>query len=99
MLTVHESTPAIYATEETRVEDKIITTRFFALASGAYWLIAEYDPEDRIAFGYCNLGDDEMAEWGNVSLDELESLKWHGIPRVERDEWFNPMPFREAMKR
>ena len=36
-------------------------------------------------FGYCHLGDDEMAEFGYVCLSELQNLKLPFGLTVERD--------------
>jgi hypothetical protein len=35
-------------------------------------------------------------EWGYFTLNELESIKWHGIPGVERDLHFDPVTVREC---
>ena len=42
--------------------------------SGGDWWLVEYDTEDRIAWGYACLGDPGCAEWGYVSLTELEAI-------------------------
>jgi len=36
------------------------------------WFIKEYNPEQKIAYGFANLNDPEMAELGNISIEELE---------------------------
>lgn len=85
--------PPLYSTESTPVEAKVICARLFALASAATWFVAEFDPEEQVAFGYADLGDPVSAEWGYVSVAELESLKWLGVPRVELDLHFTPTRF------
>lgn len=85
--------PSLYATESTPAEDKTIHARLFALASAATWYVAEFDPEHCLAFGYADLGDPTCAEWGYISVAELESLRWLGIPRVELDLHFTPTKF------
>lgn len=92
--------PALNATEKVDANDKIMHVRLFALASAATWLIAEYDPEEKVAFGYADLngaGREGGAEWGYISIEELESLKYLGIPRVERDVHFEPRKFSECI--
>jgi hypothetical protein len=86
--------PALYAQEE--IEDPIVHVKLFALASGATWYLTEFsalapDGTPNLGFGLCclSLGGDEL---GYVSLDELEALRWCGIPRVERDVFFTPTP-------
>lgn len=85
--------PPLYATESTPAEDKVICARLCALASAATWFIAEYDPEEQLAFAYADLGDPTCAEWGYVSVAELEALQWLGVPRVELDLHFTPTKF------
>lgn len=97
MLKLPSNIPKLYATEKVDFQDKVMHARLFALGSAATWLIAEYDPKEKIAFGYCFLGNPEDAEWGYVSVAELESLKFMGIPRVELDAHFTPKPFKECI--
>lgn len=99
--------PALYATETQRTPDKVVWLHYF-VASSDWWLI-EYDPDDRIGFGYvCLGGDEQSAEWGNVSLAELERIFREGqfhrtgagriVPRliVERDLHWTPRPVSEC---
>lgn len=81
--------PKLYETEETELEDKVIYQKWELPRVGFYWLIAEYDPEKRLAFGYANLNDPEMAEWGYISIDEL---KENGAVPVE--DW-KPAKFKD----
>jgi hypothetical protein len=61
------------------------------------WLITEYDPHDRIGFGWCDLGLG-FPELGYVSLDEVLSLRIPPIgARIERDLSFTPRPLRDAI--
>lgn len=95
------SIPRLDSTDATPFSDKTIHARLFALGSAATWLIAEYDPDERIAFGYCDLfgqGETGGAEWGYVSIDELEELRFLGIPRVELDAHFTPRPFAACVR-
>jgi hypothetical protein len=67
------SLPRLYETEQIPMRDKLIRLHFFI--GGCDWYIAEYDGED-LFFGYAILNnDEEMAEWGYVSLAELKSIK------------------------
>lgn len=88
--------PKMYSTEKIPLNDKIIKMHFFM--GGSDWYIAEYNPEDRIFFGYAVLnGDWEMSEWGEISLDELESIKVRGI-EIDRDLHWSPKKFKEIKK-
>lgn len=85
--------PRLYSTESVPAADKVIHARLFALASAATWFVAEFDPEQGLAFGYADLGDPTCAEWGHIPVAELESLRWCGVPRVELDMNFTPTKF------
>ena len=77
------------------------------------WFLKEYSPEEKIAFGFANLNDPEMAELGYVSIAELESMKamqeirdastrrlLAKIPvHAEIDEHFAPLTLEEVKKR
>ena len=100
MLKLPSNIPPLYATEKVDTDDKVMHARLFALNSAATWLVAEFDPEERVIYGYCDLygqGREGGAEWGYTSLAELESLKFMGIPRVEVDAHFTPKPFKECI--
>ena len=93
--------PPLDSTDSTPFAEKTIIARIFALRSAATWLIAEYDPEEKVAFGYADLfgqGSSGGAEWGYVSIEELESLKFMGIPRVELDAHFSPRRFADCVR-
>jgi hypothetical protein len=79
--------PAFYSSEETPLKEKIIYMHFFI--GGCDWYAAEYSPEEKCFFGFANLGDDEMAEWGYFSLEELASLKVKFL-EVDRDLHWEP---------
>lgn len=95
-----KSLPVYGSTSEQSAQDIVIHAKFFALGSAATWLVAEFDAEDNIVYGYCDLyglGRDGGAEWGSTSVAELESLRYLGIPRVERDIHFTPRPFADCV--
>jgi hypothetical protein len=77
-----------------KVEDPIIIAKFFHPFSSWYWFATEFDAENRIFFGLVK-GDE--TEWGDFSLDELESVKIHGLG-IERDLHFGEKPLSEVKK-
>jgi len=78
--------PALYSQDG--VKDKMVHAKFFTPYSNWTWYATEYDPTDRIFFGYV-IGFEK--EWGNFSLDELEAAKGPcGAQGVERDKFFTP---------
>ena len=86
--------PPFYATEDVPLAQKQIVLKLFTPDSSWTWLIAEYDPAERLAFGYAyNAADSIGAEWGYIYIPELEAVRGpNGLP-VERDIWFNAKPF------
>lgn len=98
--------PGLYETEDIPMLEKIIHMHLFC--GNADWYIAEYDKENNLFFGFANLGDIEMAEWGYISLDELKEIKvkipvtlqnagitGHGTVEVDRDLHWKPKKFKE----
>jgi hypothetical protein len=61
--------------------------KFFNPCGAGTWLISELDPETNIAFGLCDLGMG-FPELGDVSLDELKSIRLPFGLSIERDAWF-----------
>lgn len=87
--------PPLYATDNTPAADKMVRAHYFV--GGYDWWIVEYNPADGEAYGYANLGDPQNAEWGYISLPELEALRIRGWQVVERDMHWEPKPFAEVM--
>jgi len=52
---------------------------------GCDWYAAEYEPKERLFFGYAILHQDlQKSEWGYFSLDEMREVRVKGI-EVDRD--------------
>lgn len=90
--------PSLEATVHLGIEDQIAHVRLFLPGTAATWWISSLDAEDGMAFGFCCLGDPEMAELGYFSIQELESLRG-GPFRVERDLHFSPKPMMEVIEK
>ena len=78
--------------------DPLVITKVFDTFGSATWYLTEYNPVDKIAFGYVvGLGNDE---WGYVSIVELEGIIHDslGVPRIERDLYFTQAVFSEVVK-
>lgn len=98
--------PALYSQDGKGYEAMAIAHYFVGSSD---WLVTEYDPADRIAFGWACLGGDrQMAELGYVSLAELQDLQVPvrlqiggqvvvGAAGVERDAHWKPVPLRDAI--
>ena len=91
---ITDSVPLLYATEETAIADKMVYAKLFDPFSQWAWYVCEYDPKERLFFGYV-VGQER--EWGEFSLDELESLKMPDgtTPRIELDVNFAPIIFKD----
>ncbi|MEL6498369.1 MAG: DUF2958 domain-containing protein [Planctomycetota bacterium] len=82
--------PRLYDTENTPWEQKVIYEHFFI--GGSDWYAAEYDPNDRLLFGYAVLNQDyQNSEWGYFSLDELKDIRVRGI-EIDRDLHWDERP-------
>ncbi len=79
--------PKLYETEHIPLKDKLIYLHFFI--GSCDWYVAEYDGED-LFWGYANLGNQDYAEWGYFSFDELKDLKinrWMEIDCELEEHW------------
>jgi len=85
-----EKIPKLYATEDSPLERKMIYQRYEIKELGFYWLIAELDQKENLAFGYANLNDDELAEWGYIDINELLENS------AELDKEWKPCTYKEA---
>jgi hypothetical protein len=88
--------PNIGTTERIKLGDKLIYMHFFL--GSADWYVSEYDPKDGgLFFGFVDLGDPVMAEWGYFSFPELKELSHQGI-QVDRDLHWEVRTAREVEK-
>lgn len=65
-----------------------VIAKFFNPTGVGTWLITETEKMengDYEMFGYCHLGDDDMAEFGYVMLSELENIRLPLGLKIERD--------------
>jgi len=87
-----ETIPRLYETENIPLENKTIHQHYYlSWNAGFYWLIAELDPEQQLGFGYACLNDPPNAEWGYISIQELEDVG------AALNEYWKPCRFKEAL--
>lgn len=80
--------PPLGGQTELNQKDVIIYAHFFI---GSFdWWVAEYDGDDTF-FGFANLGEPDMAEWGNISFRELKQLKSY-TPMIKDGEEVGRLP-------
>lgn len=79
------------------VSDPIIIAKFFNPTGAGTWYATEYDPNDRMFFGYVSIFGDWNDEWGSFSLDELESYRGQFGLGIERDLYFGEKRISEVV--
>jgi len=94
---IEKAAPALYSKEEQPLGDRTVVAKFFDPTGRYTFYMIEYDPEQRLAFGWVvsPLGSD-CDELGYVSIDELEEIKGAFGLGIERDRHFSPKPFRDV---
>ena len=80
------------------VKDPLVLAKFFNPSGAGTWFATEYDPEERIFFGYASIFCDHNDEWGSFSLEELESFRGAFGLGLERDLHFTAKPASEALR-
>lgn len=86
--TLEKQIPRIHENKGDTLGDKKVYIKYFALGSNWTWYAMEYDPAERVFFGYV-VGFEK--EFGYFSLDELESLGG----AINRDLHFTPQPLKD----
>jgi len=72
--------------------DPLVIAKFFNPTGASNWYATEYDPKNKMFFGYVSIFNDDNDEWGYFSQTELESLKGPFGLGIERDIYFSPTP-------
>ena len=81
------SIPPLYATAKDA--DPIVHIRLFTPDSNWTWLIPEFHPQARLAFGRT---DGHESELGYISIQELEQVTGPLGLKIERDLYWTPRP-------
>ena len=74
-------------------EAAVAKVKFFDAYGSWSWYASEYDPEQGLFFGLVCGHEKEL---GYVSLAELESVRFAGRQRIERDPHWKPRPLAEC---
>ena len=77
--------------------DPIVVAKFFNPAGAGTWYATEYDPNDKIFFGFVSIFGDWNDEWGSFSLEELESYRSKFGLGIERDLYFGEKRISEVV--
>ena len=78
-------------------QDPVVSQKAFMPDGPGTWYLLEFDPEERIAFCYAEIGLPGCAELGYVALDELESIRGILGLKVELDKFWTPCPLSEII--
>lgn len=82
---------------QSELEDPLVIAKFFNPCGAGTWYATEYDPKDKIFFGYVSIFGDWNDEWGSFSLEELESFQGPFGIGIERDLFFDEKPFSQVV--
>jgi len=76
--------------------DPLVITKLFDPCGSASWFLLEYDPVEKIAFGYVTgmVAD----EYGYISLIEIESIQGPLGIGIEQDLYFQQKRLSEVKK-
>lgn len=92
---VLERIPAIYSTEPSEFNDKVLAAKWFCPYSTMRWYAVELDAETGQCFGYVEAAGG--SEWGYFWLQEMADARverfGYELPAIERDVHFEPITF------
>jgi|GEM_PF-1338533 len=92
-IVIEYNIPKLYETDGVSFKKKVIYEKWEIPQIGFYWLIAELDEKENLAYGFANLNDDSFAEWGYISLNELKENN------VTKCHSWQPCTFEEAQRK
>jgi len=81
------------------VKDPVVIARFFNPSGAENWYATEYEPKDKMFFGYVSIFGDWNDEWGYFSLNELESFRGWLDLGLERDFYWDEAPASTVIKK
>jgi len=78
-------------------KDPLVIAKFFNPTGAGTWYATEYDPKEKMFFGYVSIFGDWNDEWGYFSLKELEDYRGRFGLGIERDLYFSEKRISKAM--
>lgn len=88
--------PPLYSQEDNDPKDIKVIAKFFDPCGSWTWYATEYDPKERLFFGYVRGFENEL---GYFSLDELSSVKGPLGLGIERDLHFGEHTLAEVVQK
>jgi hypothetical protein len=80
------------------IPDPLIIAKYFNPTGAGTWYATEFDPVDKIFFGYVSIFGDHNDEWGYFSLEELQEYRGMFGVGIERDLYIGERRFSEVVK-
>jgi|18_taG_2_1085343.scaffolds.fasta_scaffold54459_2 hypothetical protein len=93
---IEKATPKLYSNDEKSAEETMVTAKFFNPYGLGTWWMTEYDPEQRLAFGYADLGCPELGYFSIAEMEEIRVKPFDG--KIERDIHFTPCTLASVME-
>jgi len=96
---IEKATPKLHANDEKTAEETMVVAKFFNPYGAATWWMTEYDSEQKLAFGYADLGFG-CPELGYFSIAEMEEIRVKPFEgKIERDIHFTPCTLASVMEK
>ena len=89
--------PTLEQSKSLSIDDQKVWLKLFNACGGQTWYITSLDVDSNLAYGFVNLGDNQMAELGYIDLNELMKIPRSMRFMLERDRFFDPMPLRKVI--
>lgn len=80
-------------------EDPLVVAKYFNPTGAGTWYATEYNPGEKLFFGYVSIFGDNNDEWGYFSLEELESVIGRFGLGIERDLYCGEFPISNVLKK
>lgn len=68
-----------------KTKDPLVIVKFFNPTGAGTWFATEYDPKEKLFFGFVQIFGGNCDEWGYFGLEELKSIKSMFGLGIERD--------------
>lgn len=83
--------------KQENIADPIVIAKFFNPIGAGTWYATEYDPDEKMFFGYVSIFGDWNDEWGYFSLEELQNYRGNLGLGIERDICFKEKPISQIV--
>ncbi len=96
---IEEAAPPLYANDGKPASEVRVVAKFFNPCGRSTFFMTEYDPTERLAYGFVRGEMDETCdELGYFSIAELEAIRLRWGLGIERDIHFGRHTLAEVME-